>query len=318
VIELAEIQEADVGAPVVGAATVQGNEPYGPLPLPCPSCGAREMKEFCARCGERRLVADDHSLRRFAGEAFEAVTNLDSRVWRSFAALVLRPGQLSREHFRGVRQPYLGPLRIFLLCNLVFFLLQAVAPLPIFNVQLEYVLHHLGGVLRSVPAPDGTTFGEFAQRPDEFAPYAEEFGRVAGNLTRSLVIVMVPLFAALSFAVFGRRRRFYANHLVFALHIYAFVLVLFSAITLVLHGAGWLVATVGPDAMRTVFQRSLDPLLSVMIFGSTLMYFAVASRRAFDASWPAAAGGALVFAVGWFMILVIYRVILFFATLAVL
>jgi hypothetical protein len=287
-----------------------------PAPDNCPSCGEPAMLDFCARCGERRLTADDHSFRRFAGDAFEAATSLDSRVWRSFTALLFQPGQLSRDHFRGIRQPYLGPLRIFLLCNLVFFLLQTVAPMPIFNVQLEYLLHHLGGVLRSFPAPGGLTFGEFAQRPDEFAPYAEEFSRVAGNLTKTLVIVMVPLFAALTFALYGRRRRFYANHLVFSLHIYAFVLALLSAMTLALHGAAWLAARVGPDFWRSLFQQSLDPVLSVVIFGSTLTYFGLASRRAFETSWLAAVVGAVVLAIGWFAVLVLYRVILFFATVA--
>jgi hypothetical protein len=35
---------------------------------------------------------------------------------------------------------------------------------------------------------------------------------------------MVPLFAFVAWALFGRRRRFYADHLVFAFYLFAFLM----------------------------------------------------------------------------------------------
>jgi hypothetical protein len=291
--------------------------PAPPESATCPACGAPEMLEFCARCGERHLDEEAHSLRRFAAETLDALTSLDSRVGRTLRALVAHPGRLSADHFAGVRRPYLGPLQLFLLCNLAFFLLQAVAPLAIFNLPLQNVLQHLGGALKAYPAPDGGSFGEFMQNREAFEPYAAEFRRVAGTQARSMVIVMVPIFALITLCLWRGRRRYYAQHLVFALHVYAFVMLAWSAIAAAMHLLFRLAVFAAPH-LAPALDRSAEPILLLAfstVFGT---YTGIAGWRAFGGPRWAAALRAGVLLLGWFTVLLIYRVVLFFATVAVL
>ena len=78
--------------------------------------------EYCSKCGQRM------QLRRLTmGALFHDVlhdlSDLDSRVWRTLIALLLKPGKLTNEFIAGRRTFYLPPFRLYLVLSLVFFLL---------------------------------------------------------------------------------------------------------------------------------------------------------------------------------------------------
>jgi|GEM_PF-3953806 len=86
----------------------------------CPTCGASVDARYCGRCGERMLEPRDHSLAAFLGEAFSTLTTLGNRFWRTLRGIP-RPGFLTAEYMAGRRRPYLGPLQLFLVFGVVFF-----------------------------------------------------------------------------------------------------------------------------------------------------------------------------------------------------
>ena len=55
------------------------------------------------------------------GEAFEALTDFDGRLWRSMRAVLLQPGRIGRDWFDGRRARWVSPIRLFLLANLLYF-----------------------------------------------------------------------------------------------------------------------------------------------------------------------------------------------------
>ncbi len=59
------------------------------------------MDRFCPECGEQRVSESDYLLRRFLANAVGELSNLDSRVFRSFRALIANPGHLTAEHIAG-------------------------------------------------------------------------------------------------------------------------------------------------------------------------------------------------------------------------
>ncbi|HET9862345.1 MAG TPA: DUF3667 domain-containing protein [Steroidobacteraceae bacterium] len=97
----------------------------------CDNCGAALAGEFCSACGQRH-EPHVHTLAHFVGEAFESVTHADSRLWRTLGYLLVRPGYLTLEFFRGRRVRYLPPFRLNLVISLMFFV---VAGLP--NMEFE-------------------------------------------------------------------------------------------------------------------------------------------------------------------------------------
>ncbi|HLA72809.1 MAG TPA: DUF3667 domain-containing protein [Steroidobacteraceae bacterium] len=96
-------------------------EPPPPQTLVCANCGAPLAGEYCGNCGQRH-EPHVHTVTHFAAEAFESVTHADSRLWRTLAYLLARPGVLTREFFDGRRAGYLPPFRLYIVISVVFFL----------------------------------------------------------------------------------------------------------------------------------------------------------------------------------------------------
>ncbi len=59
--------------------------------------------------------------RVFLREAAGRYVALDGRTWRTLAALLFRPGFLTREYFRGRRRRFIRPARLFLVLSLALF-----------------------------------------------------------------------------------------------------------------------------------------------------------------------------------------------------
>ena len=94
----------------------------------CPNCAAPVASSYCAACGQK-----DEALRQpahhFLRESAAEVLSYDGRVWRTFGTLLFRPGRLTTAYFRGRRQRFLRPLRVYLTSTLLFFfLLSTVDP----------------------------------------------------------------------------------------------------------------------------------------------------------------------------------------------
>ncbi len=96
----------------------------------CPNCGFEVGSHaFCAQCGqEQRDVIP--TMRSLLGQFFDDFLSLDSKLARTLALLVRRPGELTKEYLRGRQTRYVRPLRLYLLSSLFFFLLLSVVGAP--------------------------------------------------------------------------------------------------------------------------------------------------------------------------------------------
>ena len=96
---------------------------------------------YCPDCGERPLRPRELTLRGLVAQAFEAFTNIDGRVLRSFRALITRPGLLTVAFLQGRRVPYIGPVSLFLVTNVLFFATESLTGGTVFSTPLESHLH---------------------------------------------------------------------------------------------------------------------------------------------------------------------------------
>ena len=76
--------------------------------------------EYCAACGQETRVKLP-TARVFLREATGRYVALDGRLWRTLAALLFRPGFLTREYLPGRRRRYIRPARLFLVLSLALF-----------------------------------------------------------------------------------------------------------------------------------------------------------------------------------------------------
>src|ERR1700739_4662032 len=83
---------APASAAVAAAAT--------PAVARCANCGAALAGRYCAQCGQA-VEPPVHSLWHFGKVATEDLTHADSRLWRTLAALLFKPGRLTAEFLAG-------------------------------------------------------------------------------------------------------------------------------------------------------------------------------------------------------------------------
>jgi hypothetical protein len=99
----------------------------------CRNCGALAPAMFCPSCGQETQVALP-TARQFIKDAAGRIVSLDGRLWRTLAALIFRPGYLTREYFLGRRRRYVRPARLFLALSIAMFaLFRVLVEVPAFN-----------------------------------------------------------------------------------------------------------------------------------------------------------------------------------------
>jgi len=122
---------AAAGVAVVAAAVA----PSVPT-VRCDNCGAPVSARYCGACGQR-LEPPVHSLWHFFRVASEDLTHADSRLWRTLAALLFRPGYLTAQFLAGRRASYLPPVRLYLVLSVVFFVWVSASQSKLQVVQLD-------------------------------------------------------------------------------------------------------------------------------------------------------------------------------------
>src|SRR5262245_61008765 len=256
--------QADVlSASVMGAGTG----------LRCVECGAEISGRFCSECGEA-VTHHDYSLKHAAEEMVETLAHVDGRVFSTFRALIARPGLLASNFLAGRRRSQMGPVQLFLVCNVIYFLMQPFSPAAPFasTLAMQTTARSWSAMARRIVA---ARIEDEHLSPEEYARRFDETAHLQG---KTLVIIMVPIFALGAWALFGRTRRFYAEHLVFAFYTYAFLLIWMGASTLV---ARWPIVS----AIKRGWSDGLiENLVSIWVGVPFAIYLFFAARRSYAES----------------------------------
>jgi hypothetical protein len=289
----------------VGEASVSRNEGDAL----CPNCGEKFSGRFCSNCGEQRVAGADYSLGRFLGEAFNILTSVESNFFRSFATLVTRPGKLTTEYFKGRRKSYLKPLQLFVFCNVIFFFVQSYAG---FNSLTTPLYVHLNMLPYSRLARTMVE-RELQERKLTYDEYRPRFDAAIGGQAKTLVIVLVPLFALLMQVLYWhrRRRRYYVEHLVFSTHFFAFFLLFLPALHLTLVT---LVRGSSAIGLRVPTLLRNDSFLTLLMMFLCGIYLWLALRRMYGQGKIITTLKCLALVSGIMGVIQLYRFILFFTT----
>jgi hypothetical protein len=88
----------------------------------CENCGVILQGNFCHACGQ----SIQSSSRFFGTILMELLDNLfsyDSRVYKTFVPLMIKPGNVCNEYLSGKRVSFLPPFRLYLFASIIFFLI---------------------------------------------------------------------------------------------------------------------------------------------------------------------------------------------------
>ena len=302
----------------------------------CANCGVTLVGGYCHACGQKRFDERDRRFGHLLHQFIESATDLDNRVWRSLRALLFQPGLLTREYFLGRRSRWISPISLFLAVNVVYFL----APLHGGDLTLQFD-QQVTGRVRALASEPGAALDE-RQRTQEgqtharytmawidarvrerdaaarvesdgadgytYRDYRKAYDAKADDVSKALIILHLP-FAALALTLmFARQRRYFAEHIVFALHYFAFLLAALQVAAQV-HGLLQSAST-ETSAMAVV---ALDWVMRVLFPA----YAVLAIRRAYAVGWLVAfATGAGFVAMILGVNLYVYRAVQFAITFA--
>src|SRR6516162_1052715 len=193
----------------------------------CMSCGEPLTGRYCSGCGERAFSKHDYSIHHFFELTAESLFHLDGRVLNTFRVLLQQPGVLARNFFEGPRKKYMGPVQCFIVANFIYLLVQPFTLVSTFTTTMNQQMTQrywsplARRMIEAKIAAAGLT--------EEI--YADRWEHTAHLHAHTLLIILVPLTAIVFILLFGRSRKFFAEHLVLSFYVNAFFLIWYAMAT---------------------------------------------------------------------------------------
>jgi hypothetical protein len=273
------------------------------MPERCVSCHEALTTPFCAQCGEQRASDRRSSLAHFAEDILEGIANFDSALLRTVRTLITRPGELTAAYMRGERTRYTKPLQLFVIVSVASLFVSVAADVHTFDTPLRFQIAQW-------TKPAHMIAQRVAERHVTVPQYAAVFDQASTTQAKTLVIIMVPVFALIIALLEVRKRSYALQHVVFALHSYTTLLIVMMATDMLAVQPFRILLRYGTRLLHT----SGDGALSVVAVTATLVYLLLALRRVYRDGRIAAPVKALALVVGMAAILYGYRLVLFYTT----
>jgi hypothetical protein len=247
----------------------------------------------------------DLSLRDMATQFAKGASSVDGELLRSFRSVLTAPGTLTARHLSGERRKFVSPLTLFFVANAVFVATQAFTG----DNTLSTPLHsHLNNQDWSGFARDAVQ-AKLSATHQTLAQYARTFDQEAIFNAKALMILMVLAFAPVAAAVCRTNDRAAGAHVVFALHLYSFVLALLTLALLLAQ----LQFLLGGDGLRS---HAVDVALSLFNLLACGVYIHLALGPAYGARRPVRIVQTAILTVAVAAIFMGYRFAIFMITLA--
>lgn len=274
----------------------------------CKSCQNAFSGRYCNRCGERVTVPGDKSVTTILMDIIQGFTFLDSKVLRTLKLMFLRTGELTRNFMDGIRVPFLKPISVFFLANLLYFLIPS---FDTFNSTLQTQMHFLphSSIVRDIVgkrlAREEVTLEQFTLRYQQHST----------NMAKMLLIIYVLMVAAILSLINYSSRNYFYDHLLAALEFTSMlILVGLLLVPWVLIAAGhlWPGST---DWLNFLLQ---DSIYTGFVGTWCFIVFYQVEKRVYLQSPGKAAIKALLMMPGLYIAIQCYRIVLFFITISTL
>jgi hypothetical protein len=186
----------------------------------CSNCGTGLIGKFCYKCGQKKIELHDRSLKSFAVHFVEEFFTFDSRFYRSLKSLFFKPGYLTLEYISGRFVRYVSPLKMYLFTSLItLFILIKLDP------------DQYTGLME--PRSDDDIF-QMSIRPimesKEISEneFKEKFNEHVNDMTAFGIFFIMVAFSMILKLMYINKHIYYVEHLVFTLHYFTIVLILFT------------------------------------------------------------------------------------------
>jgi hypothetical protein len=179
------------------------------------------MGPFCAACGQKSVPLSV-TLHEFFHDLTHEVLHVDGRILQSVQRLMLSPGFLTREYLQGRRARWISPIRLYIVCSVIFFGLSALTG---FRVGVNTAQRGAGWNYSLGNAPQVSAGMDDDEAKDLGFENAAAMQAAVNQAmlvwSPRVMFVLLPLFAGLVALAYRRVDSNYIHHLIFAVHVHA-------------------------------------------------------------------------------------------------
>jgi len=240
-------------------------------------------------------------------QGIDVFTHFDSKILTSLRLLITKPGLLPKEYCSGVKIKYAKPLQLFFLVNVLYFLMLSLGFFNTFNTPLKI---HLNNTSHSSIAKSMVE-EKLASRNITAEEFEKKFDARVNVLSRTLIIVIVPIFAFALYLLFINKRRMYTENFIFSLNFLTWLLIY----KIFFEGFLVLIINIFGKMFNDYYQTIMsDGVMSLMLFTAIGIYSFFAVRRFYgEVRWVSFVK-ALIIPFIFLYTLFAYRFILFLVT----
>lgn len=271
------------------------------MPNPCLNCGESLDGKFCSNCGQQQKDSD-RSLKHLLGDLLNNLFFLDNRFWVSYKYLLFKPGVMTYEFLEGKRRKFMSPITLFLFVNVLYFF---VSPLTDYSLSLtDQMQQPTHGSLASRMVEQ-----KLAEEEKSLEDYAIIYKQMSDNVSKTIMILNVPIIAFFVYLLAIRKRKYYYDSLIFSIHFFAAFLlcIVVGVSTVPLHNL----------VINDTLGLDISPWTVWMPFFMLLLptvYVIISFKQFTQTKWYHAVWSGLLIFISGFVAQFIYRSIVFFTT----
>ena len=236
-------------------------------------------------------------------QGLDVFTHLNSKIPRAFYLLVAKPGFLASEYLKGKRVQYPKPLQLFIIINILYFLL------------------YIGFDTFTTPVTDQiskTFYSGFVKKMVEekikkenitLEQYDEKFYNAITVESKLLILIMIPLLALIFHLLYYRTGAYYYDSLVFSTYFFTFVLVYLTVFLNIMDYISTFLFHYKFNFDTNFFMS--DPVSNIITTIIFFIYLYISLKRVFKQSAALTTLKSILSIIGFYVIVEIYRFILF-------
>lgn len=177
----------------------------------CKNCNEPLIGKFCHNCGEKVVEKTDFSLKTLFHQFIDGLFNIDSKGYQTFIHLLFKPWKLTAYYLEGIRKPFMKPIQVFLISNILFFLLLTQA--DILRIPAKYYFNS---------GRDLHFEAKLSETGSSETELIQAYDNLSTNLSKSAVILIVPVLALIFYILFYKNHFLFGMHFIFAMHYLSF------------------------------------------------------------------------------------------------
>lgn len=235
----------------------------------CLNCGAELYGPYCYSCGQKVIEARDRTAGAYIRGFFEESFSFDSKFFKTFKYLFTKPGFLTLEYIHGRINSYVTPLKLYLFLSVAaFFIGSLISPDNLNDLRGDFDVGSFsaGAFVDNYVKRTGVPYEVFEEK------YNSELGAKLPLYFVGLVVVFSLPFKL----IYMSHKRYYAEHLVFSIHFFSFllaVLVLSSLLELVIPDISVLFVFVLPFFYLLLSLKRVYGQKFILTFFETIIFY---------------------------------------------